>query len=150
MKRISIIVTLILFNILFTSCYFFTSAEDTYIEVTPSSSDTSSTFTCYLFEDYDSLLQAAPEIINDTFTDWYLNSGKLSNKIKKYRGNIDYHSDSNTKMEEYSSSSTSYIYCLYQDKNSTLSSGSSSLSISGTYFIISDYNSQVSTVLYKY
>nr|MCR5189141.1 hypothetical protein [Treponema sp.] len=125
------------------------TAEDNYIKVTPDYGDSSTSYVCYLFKDYDSLLEAAPTIINNTFTDWYLNNNKLKQKIEKYKGNIDYHTLSNTKIEDKSDSSTSYNYALFQDSHSTLSKGDSSINIDGTYFIISDYNSQTSTVLYK-
>lgn len=131
---------------------FFTTAEDKYI-IAPYSEEeekASVSYVCYLFQDYDSLLEASPAIINTAFSDWYLNKEKLDQKINKYKGNITYHSISATKMEENSNSAVTYYYSLFQGANETLTSDSTTISISGTYFIISDYSSNTSTVLYKY
>ena len=95
------------------------------------------------------MLEASPAIINTAFSDWYLNKEKLDQKINKYKGNITYHSISAAKMEENSNSAVTYYYSLFQGAKETLTSDSSNISISGTYFIISDYSSKTSTVLYK-
>ncbi len=143
---------LILFTFLFTSCYFFTTAEDKYFIASYSEAEekANASYKCYLFQDYDSLLEASPTIINTAFSDWYLNKEKLAQKIDTYRGNISYHSLSAEKMDENSNSTVSYLYSLYQDENETLTkTDSSTIKVSGTYFIISDYALQTSTVLYK-
>ena len=152
MKKLVGILFLVLFTSMFTACYFFTTAEDKYI-IAPYSEEEEKarvSYVCYLFQDYDSLLEASPAIINTAFSDWYLNKEKLDQKIIKYKGNITYHYISAAKMEENSNSAVTYYYSLFQGAKETLTSDSSTISISGTYFIISDYSSKTSTVLYKY
>lgn len=125
--------------LVFTSCYFFYTAEDNYILVDSK---------YYLFKDYDSMCEVAPALINSSFTEWHLNSNKFKQKLEKYYGNIDIHTYSVTELNTYSDSTNTYNYCIYKSSGETFSSGTSSISISGTFFVITDKANSISTVFY--
>lgn len=163
-KIVSAILLSLLF--LFTSCYFFTSAEDSYITVDPNAdtsssnststkkinlSSTSSTFTnkYYLFEDYDSMVEITVLVINKIFTTWHFNKTKFNVRYEKYHSNVDFDTDSKTTIED-NSTEIFYRYCVFIGKGSrTFSSGDDkTITVSGTYFLITDYDEQTSTLFY--
>ena len=94
-------------------------------------------------------------IINKTFTDWHWNKTKFNERYKKYYKNVVVDTTSCALIEANSSEKT-YHYSVLVGKGIEIfetddksTSNMETITVSGTYFLITDYDSQSSVLFYK-
>lgn len=128
-------ILILFFSLQLFSCYFKITTEEDYKVIDEK---------YYLFNDMETLKIIIIPLINKSFTDWYYYSDKFDEKYDKYYDNIEPDSNSKKYMEE-----EGYSYCVYIGKGSAVTKEKVPHHISGTFYQITERETNISTVFFK-
>lgn len=138
-KRSFYISILLAFSFILSSCYFLDTAQEQYKQVDENT---------YVFYNSDAMIETLVPLINKSFTSWHWNRNKFVERYYKYYSNVDL-------AEEYYEVARSFNspFCVYIGKGpKTFNENSEErkkFSISGTYYLITENVTGVSTVFYE-